>query len=253
MARVGVPEMRLSTRAVRFLDSGGGPATAPHARDVHVDVGKIRGPVDREAVDSLTARLDEINLAYGGLEFTVADGALAGRIGVGSAPSPRAWRYAHQEYALRVARHDVLQCALALSSTGRIGSSWDFDFWPLFDSMEHVIENAAMWNEVRGWSFVAVAECPPEVILSQLAETPLALDETASGDLAQWWFSRECAVCVERFLNPNRSNLPQVSVLARTNSAGAHVKSLLQGLASDPRVHVVTERQRIVGGGGRGT
>ncbi|WP_176930512.1 hypothetical protein [Actinacidiphila guanduensis] len=198
-------------------------------RKFSIDVERLGEPVRSRKVEALIAQVGEVNRVYGGMKVTVPDGALAGQLELGSTGRLQAWQ-AGDEYVVRVARHNAIQCALTLSDSGRIGSSWGFDFWPLFDGVGHMVENIAMWNSLRGWRFAALFRGEPQRVLGLLDDGSLQLDLVASGSLAQWWVSDDYALSVERFLNPGYGDVPQVSVLARTRLLALDAQSRMEEL-----------------------
>ncbi|WP_146088407.1 hypothetical protein [Actinacidiphila yanglinensis] len=212
-------------------------------RNFCIDVERLGETVRSEKVRSLHSQLGEVNRVYGGMNILVPDGALAGQLELGSVGRLQAWR-AGDDYVVRVARHSEVQCALALTDSGRIGSSWGFDFWPLFDGVEHMIENFAIWSALRGWKFAASFRCEPRRALKSLNESSLQLDADASGSIAQWWISDDYALSAERFLNPGRGHVPQVSILARTRRLASDAQSRMGelGFGRDGEIRTVGGR-----------
>jgi hypothetical protein len=131
-----------------------------------------------------------------------------------------------------------------MDSSGRFGVSWGFDFWPLFDSVEHFIEGSAAWNSCRGWYYSVVADADPLRIVTKLCGS--VLDEAASGELARWWFGDGFAIVAERFLNPKRSQFMQVQVLVESANRSEELKDVVERSVSGQGMSFAVRHPEVV-------
>jgi hypothetical protein len=174
------------------------------------------------------AYLEPINSMYSGLKFPVLGGQLAGEVRLGLHGSNNVWRAGSDVLLARMAAHDTAQCALVLSADGRFGCSWTGEFTPLFDSIGLMLEDAAVWGGLQGWSYVAFLDVLVEGVPGVLAD--LSRDPSASGNLSQWWIGEDIAVSVAPYLNPARGDKPCTTILAKSAPAAAKVMRELDGV-----------------------
>jgi hypothetical protein len=165
---------------------------------------------------------------YRGISVLSYGGPLEGEVRLGIDGDRPIWRTPDGLEVCRFGRHPAIQCAVVISIDGRLGCSWTGEFTPLFDSVVLFIENAAAWAAVRSWRYVAVGDVSVEVVLDRLDS--MTVDASASGRLATWWASPDCAMTAQRWLNPGRGSDPQVCVLARTRVAFDESRRRLGGL-----------------------
>ncbi|MFF4155900.1 hypothetical protein [Streptomyces sp. NPDC001678] len=164
---------------------------------------------DLERMLSKMARFEE---RYGGLVVPVRGGVLAGSLTLGFGATPAVRRSDDGEPIIRMASHDSAQCAIVMSADGRVGCSWSGEFHHLFDSVEHLIEDCAAWHRIRGWWYAAVSDFDQDLVMS--AAGGGALDDSVSGEKAQWRRADGIAVVSHPYLNPGRGASVQVAVLA---------------------------------------
>jgi hypothetical protein len=129
----------------------------------------------------------------------------------------------------RCGDNPTLQAAIVASADGRIGSSFADEFTPLFDSADLLLANAAAWERVRLWRYVAAGDMPVAAVLDLW--DGMTVDAAASGELTTWWISPDLVVTVQRWLGSERSPNPDISVLARTESAFEEARRRLAGTA----------------------
>jgi hypothetical protein len=162
---------------------------------------------------------------FRGISLTVAGGPLEGTLTVGTRGSRPFWRTESGTLVVRVGKHDSAQAAMVMSSDGTFGCSWSFEFTPLFDSFEAVVEDAAAWASLEGWRHVSVLAADPATVVQAIPG--LEPDTAASGELSQWWTGDGVAVSAAPFLNQRRSSFPQVSVLAESTRKCAELRRTL--------------------------
>ena len=170
-------------------------------------------------------------------------GPLQGEVWLGTTGM---WRTPDGLEVFRCGDNPTLQAAIVASVDGRIGSSCAFEFTPLFDSVELLLANAAAWNRVRDWRYVATGDLPVEAALVVLDE--LTVDPSASGELTTWWISPDLVVTAQRWVNGGRGPAPHVSVLARTESAFAEARRRLTHAAVEPHVFTAADIHGTPGG-----
>ncbi|GAA1030050.1 hypothetical protein GCM10009557_20710 [Virgisporangium ochraceum] len=118
------------------------------------------------------------DLTYRDTTVLSLGGPLEGEVRLGSAG---VWRTCDGLEVFRCGDHPTLQAAVVASVDGRIGSSWSGEFTALFNSVELFIANAAAWETVRTWRYVAVGDVPVDVAHDLLDD--LVVNAAASGTL----------------------------------------------------------------------
>jgi hypothetical protein len=196
---------------------------APHPDDFESDWGD--SAETRRAIRAFDQK-------YRGMSVRSLGGPLKGEVRLGVNGARPFWRSGTGIAIFRCGDHPSIQCAIVASLDGRFGCSWSGEFTALFDSVELFIENAAAWGMVQGWEYVAVTDVPVNSVLAALDD--MAVDVTASGELATWWTAADQVVVVQRHLNPARSVYPQVSVLARTPVAKDSTRRRLADVGMGP-------------------
>ncbi|GHI40540.1 hypothetical protein [Streptomyces violascens] len=215
----------LSSRASNFLDScvRTDAWEGPIRREmIAVDPGLAEVGDGTEEASSRMVFFDE---HYGGRNIPVSGGVLAGSLALGCGTRPTLLRSTGDGLMFRMARHDSAQCAIMMSASGQVGSSWSSEFHPLFDSMEHLIEDSAAWHQIRGWHYVAISDFIPSRIVAIIGD--VSLDATASGENAKWWLSSKVAIVVHQYLNPGRRS-KQVAILAADELEKVRVEQALE-------------------------
>ncbi|TDD17097.1 hypothetical protein E1218_28585 [Kribbella turkmenica] len=181
------------------------------------------------APESVIASARQYASEYGGLRFRVLGGVLEGDLWL-AARRPRLsiTRAPDGTYMYLAADHGDAQCALVISESGAFGSSWTREFGGLFDSVEHMLECVALWDQVEGWLYVTVFTGDPDKAV-ELADG-LVADEASAGTTSRWWIGADSAVVVEPYLTAAARTTPQVTVLARTNHEAARLATLFSTL-----------------------
>jgi hypothetical protein len=154
------------------------------------------------------------DLTYRGTAVLFLGGPLDGEVRLGTTGM---WRTADGLEIFRCGDNPTLQAAIVASADGRVGGSVAGEFTPLFDTVDLLIANAAAWERVRDWRYVAAGDMPVVAVLDPL--DGMTVDASASGELTTWWISPDLVVTAQRWLNSERGPNPDVSVLARTESA----------------------------------
>lgn len=216
----------LSDRAANFLDAC-----------VRTDA--WAGPIRRETIavddalvdagggiDEALSRMVLFDERFGGRVISVIGGVLVGSLTLGCGARPSLWRSAGGEPVFRMAQHDSAQCAIVMSSSGQVGCSWSSEFHPLFDSIEHFIEDCAAWRQIRGWQYVAISDFDPGRVVGAVGA--ISPDKSASGEIARWWMADGVAVVAHPYLNPGRGSARQVAVLAADTLRSERVKEQLE-------------------------
>jgi hypothetical protein len=207
----------LSDRARGFLVTHG--STRP-AQSFTVDVSKSLG--SESELRPFVSRLEQVDARFSGLQFPVLGGQLAGTMRLGLSGQNNVWRAAVDILVARMATHDSAQCALVISSGGQFGCSWSGEFTPLFDSVDSMLEDVAVWGSLPGWRYVAFLDVELEGVRGAIGD--LTADPDASGDLSQWWFGDGVAVSMMPYLNPRRSELSQITVLAESAAVAEEIR-----------------------------
>ncbi|MEV4705762.1 hypothetical protein [Actinoplanes sp. NPDC049316] len=213
----------LSERAQRFFAANRATYAPPPFR-IDTSSSLSKSPDLRE----FAAHLEPINSIYSGLKFPVLGGQLAGEVRLGLHGSNNVWRARPDILVARMAAHDTAQCAMVLAVGSRFGCSWTGEFTPLFDSIGLMLEDAAVWGGLQGWSYVAFLDAATEHVLGVLGD--LSRDSSASGDLSQWWFGEDIAVSVAPYLNPARGDNPRTTILVKSAHAVGRVRRELDGV-----------------------
>jgi hypothetical protein len=172
---------------------------------------------------SRMVRFDE---RYGGRVIPVSGGVLAGSLTLGCGARPALRRSSGGKPVFQMARHDSAQCAVVMSADGAVGCSWATEFHPLFDSIEHLIEDCAAWRQIRGWKYVAISDVNPSRVVAAIGD--ISPDESASGESAKWWVEGGIAAVSHPYLNPGRGSSMQVAVLAASAEHAQRVKRALE-------------------------
>lgn len=169
-------------------------------------------PLDHKT-DGLIAQIVRINDIYGGVRLDVAGGPVWGIIELGSGPHAKPSRSREGIRVIRAARSHDLPCAIVVTESGEIGAYWTGECHILFDSIENFIEDCAMWNERRGWHYVAVLDGG----LSQVLDIVDSLERNgdASGEHVDWWVNDTTSIAAHPYLNPARSSNRQVAIVTR--------------------------------------
>jgi hypothetical protein len=143
----------------------------------------------------------------------------------------------------RCGDNPTLQAAIVAAADGRIGSCFTDEFTPLFDSADLLVANADAWQRVRDWRYVATGDVPVQALAEELA-----VDPSASGELTTWWSSPELVMTAQQWVNRGRGPNPDVSVLARTESAFAAARRRLSRAAVEPHVFTAADLRGTPGG-----
>lgn len=227
---VPTPWRRLSGRAQTFY---GAHATRVPVPDVVISKEWTEGEDGRWA--SFTADVQRFNRDFAGLRIPVLGGPLAGEVTLGTRRASPVWRLSDGMPVFRAADHDSAQCALVISADGVFGCSWAGEFTPLFDSLDGMLEDVAMWGTLQGWHFaISDAGGSAGSVVTRLGD--VRLDEHCSGNMSRWWMGDQVAVSCAPFLNPGRSPRQQISVLVRDRSGASAVRNLLMDADLDLEV-----------------
>lgn len=228
----------LSERAQRFF-------SANAVREAGTVLDSVADAWGREEAEgaSLAVLLDTLNSRYGGLRVPVLGGQLEGMIRLGFSGRPDSVWEGSGLLMARFAEHDTAQCALVVASDGRFGCSWAGEFSPLFESLEAMFEDVAVWGSLRGWRYVAEGDFPADEVCRVLGD--MESDPVANGWLARWWFGQGLAVSAAAYLNSRRSSHPLVTVLGESTAVVAEARARIAGLPGAPPVERLTFREGI--------
>ncbi|MER6299584.1 hypothetical protein ABT247_08420 [Kitasatospora sp. NPDC001539] len=216
----------LSERASKFLDdcTRVDAWAGPIRREmIAVNADLVRAG---DGIDEALSRIVRFDALYGGRVIPVSGGVLAGSLTLGCGSRPVLRRSSDGRLVFQMARHDSAQCAVVMSADGAAGCSWSTEFHPLFDSIEHLIEDCAAWRQIRGWKYVAISDFDPSLVMAAIGD--LSLDESASGESAKWWIGGGIAVVSHPYLNPGRGASMQVAVVAASAQHAERVKKTLE-------------------------
>jgi len=181
-----------------------------------------------EISGELASLINPINRRYAGQSFRIMGGQMAGRLTLGARRSAPPWRLDDRLLVVPIAKHETAQCTFVLASDGRFGSSWNRDFRPLFDSLDLMFEDVAVWGSLQGWHYVGYArEADPATFAADVSG--LIPDETASGALSGWWLGDGIAMSFRRFLTHDETRPPYIELLANSAQRARHVADLLAG------------------------
>jgi hypothetical protein len=158
------------------------------------------------------------------------------------------WRTAEGLEVFRCGHHPTLQAAVVAAVDGRIGSSWTWEFTPLFDSVDLFVANAAAWNELRNWRYVAVGDVPLDLVRDLVVD--MSVDAAATGALTAWWRAPDHVVTAQQRVNPGRGPHPDVSVLARTHGAAEELRRRLAAAGAHPSLFTAADVRGTSGHGG---
>ena len=181
---------------------------------------------------------------YGGLKITFLGGSFEGEVVLGVTGPEAVWRSQQGVEMFKCASHPTLQCAIVSAVDRRLGCSWSREFSPLFDSVALLIEDAAMWGSVQGWSYAAAGAFPVEIALEEFPD--LIRDDSASGGLLSWWVSPEVVTAAHQYLSPGRSTHLQVAVLVKTSEAKELVRRALRKNGISELLYAAGEMHGIV-------
>ena len=196
--------------------------------------------------------MEEFDRSFSGCLIDIAGGVLEGVLALGCsvdlkgsylAPKVRSGRDGAAYF--RMGRHDTAQCAIVMSSDGRVGALWLDDFQPLFDSPEYLIEDCALWSEIVGWKYVAVSESDVTMVLEWLG--PLSVQDGASTTGASWWRGAGIALVAHPYLSPQRDSRRQVFVLASAGDRYRWARNVLEENGYGERCRLAEELWGTVG------
>lgn len=200
----------LSNRALRFLREGS-VALGQSEPGVTLDTtGLTPDALDLAAMYQIVAgyRWD-----YEGRTLKVAGGPLRGSILLGCGSNPRLRESRNGVIMFRAARHEHAQCDIVVSEHGEFGCSWGDEFHLLFNSVASFIEDCAIWNELRGWHYVARLDGDFDRVLDVLGE--ITRQEIKLEESAAWRIGDNIAIASYPYLNPARSVNNQTAILIR--------------------------------------
>jgi hypothetical protein len=176
--------------------------------------------------ERLSTQVARINDTYGGLRLDVAGGPVWGSMELGSGPHAKPSRSREGMRVIRAARLDELPCAIVVTESGEIGAYWTDECHILFDSIENLIEDCAMWNERRGWHYAAVLDGGLSRVLDAIGG--LACDGVASGGHVAWWVTDGISVAAHPYLNPARGRNRQVAIMVRDHGSMENVRDRIR-------------------------
>lgn len=225
----------LSERARQFIqEHGTGAARASFGM---ADLGLMFPTLRRDphlvaAMDpafvALLPTVVEFERTYGGLTVPVVGGSLEGEIRLGLHGVDPVWRASDGRLVYRGARHPTAQCTLLFDSNGRFGTAWHDEFNVMLDSVELVLEQAAAWAALHGWSHSAIVT-GAEVAEVVRAVGGLSLDGDASGELSQWWSSDDL-VAVSSYGLDGRGRAPaSIHLVARAAAQAREIRAAITG------------------------
>lgn len=223
----------LSERATQFVREHG-------TRDVRAGFGMAdrghmfpalrRDPHLVAAMDPAFAALlptvVEFERTYGGLTVPVVGGPLEGEIRLGVHGLDPVWRASDGRLVYRGVSHPTAQCTLLFDSDGRFGTAWRDEFNVMLDSVELVLEQAAAWAALHGWSHSAIVT-GAEVAEVVRAVGGLSLDGDASGELSQWWSSDDLVAVSSYALNGRGRAPASIHLVARAAAQAREIRAAL--------------------------
>lgn len=163
---------------------------------------------------------------YGDLTIPVVGGPLEGEIRLGVHGLDPVWRASDGRLVYRGARHPTVQCTLLLDADGRFGTAWRDEFNVMLDSVELVLEQAAAWAALHGWSHSAIVT-GAEVADVVRAVGGLSLDGDASGELSQWWSSDDFVAVSSYGLNGRGRDPASIHLVARATVQARELRAAL--------------------------
>jgi hypothetical protein len=191
-----------------------------------------RTPSESDAVEGpgeLASLVNSIERRYAGRGFPVLGGELEGRMTMSVRRPVSVWPVEGGLEVVRIAGHETAQCSLVVASDGRFGCSWNRrNFVPLFDSLNLLFEDVAVWGSLQGWHFVGhISEADPARYAAAVGG--LSPDASARGFLSGWWFGEGIAMFFGRSLTHVDGKPPYVEFLADSAERARSVAAVLAG------------------------
>lgn len=162
---------------------------------------------------------------FGGLVFPILGGELEGWIRLG-VRSGKVWAASPTEWVFTCAEPEFVQCGLVRRLDGYFGVSWSGEFLPWHSDIRRLIESSAIWEELVGWSRVALLEGKPSDVVSSLGSLAVA-PESASAETS-WWMGDEVAVYAEPYLTYLPEGVSRIHVMAAGERPGYEVRKALE-------------------------
>ena len=168
------------------------------------------------APDSFGPDILDFQNSYGGVILPVLGGELRGWVRLG-VRTGKVSVTPEGERIYNCAQPQFAQCGLYCREDGWFGVSWSGEFLPWHSSISQLIESAAVWSSLHGWTVWSLTGEDPERIAAEVEGVDL--DSVASCSVTRWWIGENIAVYSEPYLTYSGTRV-RISVRNRSDLTG---------------------------------